>query len=242
KALGTCLVDTPVKLPSGTSTIFSNTVETTSKSVSWQIKLPARSASLVPQTQWNLIFTGWCSGQTTPFGHTTPISISPLGATPPSGSAAVPLMNLGKTITLPGSWESPNFVSRTWANAGAASASAGTTSAAKRQPLILNFIVSSFILHLSTGFNTQTLCHVTPRKLIYFFSTLKISAARFSTKNRTRLLDRIRFSGPYRGCSVFSSRRLKSERRGFAAVTYRTDHSTAYPFRTAQKPSSVCCC
>jgi hypothetical protein len=39
---------------------------------------------------------------------------------PPSGSPTVPEMNLGKTITLPGSVASLNVGFRTWANAGAA--------------------------------------------------------------------------------------------------------------------------
>jgi hypothetical protein len=77
-------------MPSATSTIFLNTVAVTSKSASWQIKLPARFASVVPQTQWNLIFTGWCSAQTTPFGQTTPISSSVAGAAPPSGGDLLP--------------------------------------------------------------------------------------------------------------------------------------------------------
>jgi hypothetical protein len=43
------------------------------------------------------------------------------------GVTADPLMNLGKTITLPGSVASLNVVLRTCASAGAASASAGTS-------------------------------------------------------------------------------------------------------------------
>src|SRR6516162_1098692 len=188
-------------MPSGTSTIFSNTVAVTSKSVSEQIKLPARFASVVPQTQWNLIFTGWCSAQVTPFGQTTPISSSVIGATPPSGNGtADPLMNLGKTITLPGSVASLNFVSRTWANAGAASASAGTSSPASRAPLVLNFIVISFFLHpLSGSSNTQRLCQWASHQFLFSFSTTyRDGGARLSLENRTRPLGRVRFSGPHR--------------------------------------------
>src|SRR5215472_17048503 len=144
-AAGTVLVDTPVKEPSGTRTIFSHTVAVTSKSVSWQTKLPARLNSPVPQTQWNRIFTGSCSGQVTPFGQTTPISSSVIGGSAPSsGSASVPLMNLGKTITLPGSVASFNTEAAGFANAGVASASAGARSTASRAPLILNLMMSSF--------------------------------------------------------------------------------------------------
>src|SRR6478736_8121885 len=39
-----------------------------------------------------------------------------MGAVPPSGRTTVPWTNLGKTITLPGSWESLNVVGRTCAN------------------------------------------------------------------------------------------------------------------------------
>src|SRR4029077_11563050 len=60
-------------------------------------------------------------------------------------------MNLGKTITLPGSWESLNVVGRTCANAGAAIASAGTSSAARRAPFIFNFMVCSLLLRHAAG-------------------------------------------------------------------------------------------
>src|SRR4029077_7867970 len=106
-AVGTFLFDTPRKLPSGTITAFSYTDNEMSKSVSVQTNL--EDGSWLPgQTQCNLIFTGACSAQIVRFGHTTPISISVRGTVPPSGSVTVPLMNLGKTITLPGSSESLN--------------------------------------------------------------------------------------------------------------------------------------
>jgi hypothetical protein len=64
-------------------------------------------------------------------------------------------------ITLPGSVASLNVVGRTCANAGAAKASAGTSSTASRAPLILNFIVGSFLYDLRRVIlAAQALCHV----------------------------------------------------------------------------------
>jgi hypothetical protein len=50
-------------------------------------------------------------------------------------------MNLGKTITLPGSWESLNVGSRSCANAGIASARAGISSNKERARFIVQCMV-----------------------------------------------------------------------------------------------------
>src|SRR5437763_3529206 len=109
------------------NTTFPFTVAKTSKLSSRQISLVAKSCK-PGQTQWNLIFTAWCSGQIAPIGQTTPTSISVAGTTTPS-TLFVPLTNLGNTITLPGSWESLNLGSRptggSCANVGAAKARTG---------------------------------------------------------------------------------------------------------------------
>jgi hypothetical protein len=90
---------------------------------------------------------------------------------------------LGKTITLPGSWESLNLVGRTWANAGAARTSADASSMASRTPFILTFIVDSFSLRPSAGASaTQTVCHVPPQKLLLFLNMLDKNAARLVRK------------------------------------------------------------
>src|SRR6202011_4625990 len=60
----------------------------------------------------------------------------------PSGSVTVPLMNLGKTITLPGSSESLSVAGRTCAEAGIAKARAGISN---NPHLIINFMVPSFL-------------------------------------------------------------------------------------------------
>jgi hypothetical protein len=60
-------------------------------------------------------------------------------------------MNLGKTITLPGSVASFNVAGRTCANAGAASANAGTSSPASRAFLVLNFMMSTFSIRHQIG-------------------------------------------------------------------------------------------
>src|SRR6266446_996790 len=95
-----------------------------------------------------------------PGGHTTPISISVRGSTarsPPVSTGAA-LMNLGKTIRLPGSWESDNLTSRVCADAGIAKASAGISS---NPHLMTNFMVPSFLLRPQrANLYTQGPCQV----------------------------------------------------------------------------------
>src|SRR5712671_6859490 len=74
-------------------------------------------------------------------GHPTVYSISVWGVVTPS-TVTVPRMNLGKTITLPCSWESLNVGSRSCANAGGASARAGVSS--NKKPA--HFIVQCMVL------------------------------------------------------------------------------------------------
>src|SRR5262249_12073248 len=96
-------------------------------------------------------------------------------------------------MTLPGSWESLNFVSRSCANACVARTSAGRNATARRAPFTLNFIVGSFF---SGDFAPQTLGQVMQCKFTYF-SVATERATRFSPKNRTRPLVRVRFFGPH---------------------------------------------
>src|SRR5215471_18601127 len=80
----------------------------------------------------------------TPFGQTTAISSSLLGASPPSGGVTAPLTNLGKTITLPGDRKSDNVGSRTCAKLGLASASTDIISnIARNLVLPLTFTILS---------------------------------------------------------------------------------------------------
>jgi hypothetical protein len=120
--------------------IFSNTVAMTSKSVFWQ----TGSAALAPQTQWNRIVTSWSEVQLAFFGHTTPIFSALAGAVLPLGCVTVGVLsNLGKTITLPGSWESLNLGLRVCATAGIAMASAGIISSTDRMVALIELMSPS---------------------------------------------------------------------------------------------------
>ena len=83
-------------------------------------------------------------GQLAFFGHTTPIFSALAGAVLPLGSVtAGVLLNLGKTITLPGSWESLNLGLRVCATAGIAMASAGIISSTDRVVALIEFMSPS---------------------------------------------------------------------------------------------------
>ena len=87
-----------------------------------------------------------------------------------SGSTtAGALMNLGKTITLPGSVASLSVVGRTWANAGVARTSVGATSRASRALFILNFMGVPFSLRpLAGDVSAQALCQLIYKNLVSF--------------------------------------------------------------------------
>src|ERR1700730_5415239 len=96
----------------------------------------------------------WCSRHVAPFGHTRPTSISVTGVVTPS-TATVPLRNLGKTITLPGSRGSPDVEGGTWAKVGVASASTAITSNKMPEHFIIKplatFITSASPLRAAGG-------------------------------------------------------------------------------------------
>src|SRR5438309_1131803 len=117
-------VSTPAMLvtPSGLKYRVPPTVVSRSKLVSAQ---PG-------QIQWARSLTAWFSPQVAPGGHTTLISSSVMawaGCRVTNTSLNVPLMNFGKTSTLPGTSESlPHVASGDRAATGAATATFNNTS------------------------------------------------------------------------------------------------------------------